>query len=68
MGFTSLHSFLVISVLLYAGHRMFGFFVCLFLEDEKKKQQTNNTMLFAAESKGCFQIINIEAEENKKKK
>ena len=46
---------------------MFGFLVCLFLEDEKKKQQTNNTMLFAAESKGCFQIINIEAEENKKK-
>ena len=35
---------------------MFGFFVCLFLEDEKKKQQTNNTMMFAVESKGQLSI------------
>ena len=45
---------------------MFGFFVCLFLEDEKK-QQTNNTMMFAVESKGWFQIINIDPEGNKKR-
>ena len=35
---------------------MFGFFVCLFLEDEKKNKQTNNTMMFAVESKGQLSI------------
>ena len=42
-------------------------FLCLFVFRRRKKQQTNNTMMFAVESKGWFQIINIDPEGNKKR-
>ena len=52
MGFTSFHSFLEISVLLYAGHEclLVCLLVCVFLEDEKNDKQTNNTTMFTVES------------------
>ena len=43
MGFTSLHSFLEIYVLLYGGHECL--LVCLFLEDEKNNKQTTLSRL-----------------------
>ena len=56
MGFASFHSFLEISVLLYAGYEclLVCLLVGLFLEDDKKKKttnkQTNNTIMFTVES------------------
>ena len=66
MGFTSLHSFLEIYVLLYAGHECL--LVCLFLEDEKNNKQTTLSRLQLSQ-KASFKlstfILPSDAEGNK---